>query len=166
MTNGDLLTRLFIWLALAAYAIATALIVRCDSARARWAWTLGCGFYFAHVVCAFAFFHHWSHAAAYVETARQTRELVGWDWGGGIFANYLFTVVWLADVLWWWLAPAAHARRSRAATALLHGFFFFMVFNGTVVFGNGPVRWYGAAICAWVAWLWVRAKLVETPRAS
>jgi hypothetical protein len=157
MHTGDFLTKLTIWLALAAYAIGTALIVRSPaSPRSRVLWTLGCGFYLAHIVCAFGFFHHWSHAAAYDETARQTRELVGWNWGGGLFVNYLFTLVWGADVLWWCLAPAGHARRSPPATALIHGFFFFMIFNGTVVFGHGPVRWYGAAICAAVAFLWVQ----------
>ncbi len=156
MTTGEFLTKLTVWLALAAYAIGTALIVRSPSPRTRVVWTLGCGFYVAHVLCAFGFFHHWSHTAAYEETARQTRELVGWHWGGGLFVNYLFTLVWLADVLWWWLAPLGHARRSAVATALLHGFFFFMVFNGTVVFGRGPVRWYGAAICGTVVFLWAR----------
>jgi hypothetical protein len=155
MTTGALATKLTVWLALAAYAMGTAFLVR-SSPRARALWTLGCCFYLAHLLCAFGFIHHWSHAAAYQETARQTRELVGWDWGGGLFVNYLFTAVWLADVLWWWLAPAAHARRSPGATALLHGFFFFMVFNGTVVFGRGPVRWYGAAICGAVVYLWAR----------
>src|SRR3954470_19546310 len=118
MLHGEFATKVTVWLALAAYAIATALIVR-SSPRARWLWTVGCGFYVAHVLCAFAFFHHWSHAAAYEETARQTRALIGWDWGGGLFVNYLFTLVWVADLLWWWLAPAAHARRSPTATALI-----------------------------------------------
>jgi hypothetical protein len=189
MPVGDFLTRLTVWLALAAYAIGTACIVRSSFTRARWIWTLGCAFYLAHVLCAFGFFHNWSHTAAYVETAHQTRELVGWNWGAGIFVNYLFTLVWLADVLWWWLAPATSEfgvpasagqaslapgarvrertpdrlkaglrtqRRSPAASAMLHGFFFFMVFNGAVVFGHGPVRWYGVAICAAVAYLWAR----------
>lgn len=157
MHTGDLLTKLTAWLALAAYAVGTGFLVRSPaSPRARLVWTLGCGFYLAHVVCAFGFFHHWSHAAAYDETARQTRELIGWNWGGGIFVNYLFTLVWLADVLWWWLTPAGHLRRSHTATALIHGFFFFMVFNGTVVFGHDPVQWYGALVCAVVAGLWWR----------
>src|SRR4051812_41967809 len=105
MTAGELATKLTVWLALAAYAVATAILVRSPaSPRARGLWTLGCGFYLAHVLCAFGFFHHWSHGAAYQATARQTRELVGWEWGGGLFVNYLFTAIWVADVLWWWFA--------------------------------------------------------------
>ena len=73
---------------------------------------LGCAFFVAHVVCAFSFYHHWSHAAAYLETARQTGEMTGFRWGGGIFLNYLIAAAWAADVLWWWLAPENFARRS------------------------------------------------------
>ena len=159
MNRGELLTRLTVWLALCAYATGVAMLLLANRrphwlARARWAWTLGCAFFLAHVVCAFVFFHGWSHDAAYRETARQTAELTGLRWGGGLFLNYLFALAWLADVLWWWLAPASFARRSPRLTAVWQGFFFFMVFNGTIVFGKGPVRWLGAAICAGLAALW------------
>ena len=159
MNRGELLTRLTVWLALCAYALGAAMLLLARErprlpARARWAWTLGCAFFLAHVVCAFGYFHGWSHAAAYSETARQTAELTGLRWGGGLFLNYVFAAAWLADVLWWWLAPASFARRSPRLTAAWQGFFFFMVFNGTIVFGNGPVRWLGMAICAGLAVLW------------
>lgn len=159
MNRGELLTRLTVWLALCGYAAGAALLILARDrthwlARARWAWTFGCALFLAHVVCAFAFFHDWSHTAAYRETARQTAEMTGLHWGGGLFLNYFFALAWLADVLWWWLAPASFARRSPRLTAVWHGFFFFMVFNGTVVFGKGPVRWFGAVICAILAALW------------
>ena len=160
MNRGELLTRLTVWLALCGYATGAAMLLLADGrphrlARARWAWTFGCAFFVAHVVCAFVFFHGWSHAAAYRETARQTAELTGLRWGGGLFVSYLFALAWLADVLWWWLAPASWVRRSPRLTAAWQGFFFFMVFNGTIVFGKGPVRWLGAAICAGLAALWL-----------
>jgi hypothetical protein len=159
MTRGELLTRLTIWLALSAYAIGATMLLLARRqqqwhARARWPWTFGCTFFLAHVICAFAYYHDWSHAAAYRETARQTAELTGFHWGGGLFFNYLFALAWLIDVLWWWLAPASFARRSPRAACIWHGFFFFMVFNGTIVFGHGPVRWFGALICAGLAGLW------------
>jgi hypothetical protein len=121
------------------------------------------------VWCAFAYFHHWSHAAAYRETARQTGELTGWRWGGGLFFNYVFAVAWLGDVLWWWLAPGGFARRSPRLHALWHGFFFFMVFNGAVVFARGPGRWLGVLLCGGLAALWWRQRrdaiAARTPRA-
>ena len=88
------------------------------------------------------------------KTARQSAALTGWHWGGGLYFNYVFAAAWLADVLWWWLAPASFTRRSRSLTALWHGFFFFMVFNGAVVFGHGPVRWLGGFLCGSLAILW------------
>jgi hypothetical protein len=171
MHRGEFLTRLTIWVALCAYAVGagTLLLARGRPqwvARARCIWTLGCAFFLAHVFCAFSFYHQWSHAAAYRETARQTAEMTGLHWGGGIFLNYAFAAAWLADVLWWWLAPADFVRRSPRISRVWHGFFFFMVFNGTVVFGNGPVRWLGGLICIALAGLWRRRRnaVIASPR--
>jgi hypothetical protein len=152
MISGEFLTRASVWLAIIAYAIATAMRFmakgRSDMMRpARWIWTIGCGCFLAHVAFAFAYFHHWSHAAAYQETARQTADLTGWHWGGGLYLNYIFAIAWLIDALWWWCAPEKFAKRSRGLTVSWHCFMFFMVFNGTVVFGHGPVRWLGAIVC-------------------
>ncbi|OYV93053.1 MAG: hypothetical protein B7Z73_03955 [Planctomycetia bacterium 21-64-5] len=151
--------------------------------RQRWArlaWTLGCLCYLAHVACAFHFYHGWSHAAAYRHTAERTAAVAGWSWGGGVYFNYVFTAVWLADTLWWW-------RTSSVGNALcgvpkrcqreLHGtpqrafptdpsrrdwlhlavqlFMAFMVFNATVVFGQGFVRWFGVTGCTLLALHWL-----------
>ena len=164
MAPGELLTRAAVWLALFAYAIGVGTMVFargriCWLADARRAWTVGCLFFLAHVGCAFGFYHGWSHASAYRETARQTGAVTGFRWGGGLFINYLFAVAWSADVLWWWLASGSFARRSRWLARIWHGFAFFMVFNGTVVFGSGPVRWLGALICAALAALWWRSSV-------
>jgi len=164
---GELLTRLSIWLALIAYAIGTALLLEPHGqarhrAQARWVWTLGCLFFLSHVVCAFDFYHHWSHDAAWRETARQTAQLTGWHWGGGLYFNYVVAAGWLADVLWWWTAPGSFDQRPRWVTGLWHGFLFFMVFNGAIVFGHGPVRLLGLLICAVLAiQLWGRTKILK-----
>lgn len=170
MTRGEFLTRLTIWLALIAYALGAGLLVRArrrpgEWSRARLAWTIGCAFFLAHVGCAFGYFHHWSHAAALDDTAHQTAEMTGWHWGGGLYLNYLFVAAWLADVLWWWLAPARFAARPPRLNWLWHGFFLFMVFNGTVVFGKGPVRWLGALICGNLValWWWERRHAITSP---
>jgi len=171
MNRGELLTRLTIWLALCAYATGAGMMLLAQArphwlARARWAWTFGCACFLAHVACAFSFYHHWSHDAAYRETERQTTEMTGFHWGGGIFLNYLFAAAWLADVLRWWVVPWNSARRPSRIATVWHGFFFFMVFNGTVVFGTGSVRWLGVLICTGLAglWLWRRNAAVATAR--
>lgn len=112
---------------------------------ARWAWTVGCGVYLVHVAFAFHFLHHWSHAAAVEHAARRTREVVGLEFGAGIYVNYAFTLLWIVDVAWWW-------RRSRTGQAaptayywVVQAIFAFMMFNATVVFGPPHWKWTVAA---------------------
>ncbi len=166
MHRGELLTRLSVWLALAAAAASLGMQLsrRAWIPGARWAWTVGCAFFVLHVLCAFAYYHAWSHRAAYQETARQTGELTGFYWGGGLFLNYLFAMLWVIDALAWWRAPAGEPRWPRRWLAAWHGFFVFMLFNGTVVFGSGPVRWFGGIVCAMLAWLWWRGRWAGTAR--
>jgi hypothetical protein len=131
-------------LALAAYVAATAAWLARRDAPARALWTAGCGLYLVHVVAAFQFVHGWSHTAAYLETARQTAETVGMNWGGGIYFNYGYTLIWVADVAWWWWRGLAGYRaRPQWITLAVQGFFAFMFFNGTVVFARGVIRWFG-----------------------
>jgi hypothetical protein len=115
-------------------------------AAARITWTLACAFYLAHVVTAFQFHHHWSHLAAYRETARQTAEVFGLNWGGGLYFNYVFTLLWIADAAWWWQTGLDRYRcRPGWMTLAVHAFFGFMFLNATAVFGSGPMRWFGVA---------------------
>ena len=160
MSLGVALTKWSIWVALLGYALgAVGLLLARREPRwwslARLAWTAGCVAYLGHVYSAFQFYHGWSHSSAFEETARQTREAVGWEVGEGLFVSYFFTAAWLADVIWWWRAGAEnYARRPRVFTIALHLFFFFIVFNATVVFESGAVRWLGLALCGGLASLW------------
>ena len=81
----------------------------------------------------------------YEDTSRRTKELLGAGWGCGLYFNYLFTGVWIVDVIWWWRGLAMYRRRPRWIQAGVHAFFAFMFFNATVVFAAGPVRWLGLA---------------------
>src|SRR5687767_9943408 len=100
---GEWLTRWTVRGALGLYVV-TAVLRLADRERraARVVWTVGCVLFLAHVACAFHFAHGWSHADAYRQTARQTRELFGLDWGGGLYLNYLFTLAWVVDAGYWW----------------------------------------------------------------
>jgi hypothetical protein len=112
---------------------------------ARGAWTGGVALALLHVVLAFEFVYAWDHGAAVAATVQQTADLVGWGWRGGIYVNYFFLTLWLADVCWWWVAPASHAGRSvRFETARL-ALFTFMFFNGGVVFATAATRVIGIA---------------------
>lgn len=137
--------------------IAVMLYVASLAARGnRIAWSAGCLFYLAHVVCAFAYFHRWSHDEAFAATARQTAETVGFDWGGGLYVNYVFTLVWTADVIWWWSSAASYHARPRWLHAIIHAFLGFIVFNATVVFATGFSRWFGVLACALLAFIYGR----------
>ena len=142
---GDALTRWTIRVALALAVAALAARIAQRSRPARLAWTVGCLAYLAHIFCAFHFFHDWSHSAAYAATARDTAAVFGLDWGGGLYFNYVFTLVWVVDVLWWLVHPATYETRPRWVNVVVYAFFAFMAFNGAVVFASGPTRWIGLA---------------------
>jgi hypothetical protein len=154
-TLGDDLIRNTIRLALLYYAIALTLLLRSQppdwhkhSHRirlARLCWTLAWVTYLIHVAMAFHFAHHWSHA----EAMRHTEEVSGV--GEGIFVSHLFTLLWTTDVVSWWLWPSWYARRPAWIDWLLHGFMLFVVFNATVVFESGWIRWAGVVLFAWLA---------------
>jgi hypothetical protein len=150
-----MLIQVTIWAALLAYTAGE--WGRIQTPRASWAkavWTIGALLYAAHVAAAFTFAYEWSHAAAYAHTARQTANLVGLDWGGGIWVNYAFTVVWLAEAVWWWTAPSHYLSRPRPLELIVRAVFLFMIVNGAVVFVAGPAKWIGAAIVAALCAIW------------
>jgi len=170
MDSGALLTKVTVWVAVAGYAAGAAAFAlsrgrRGWDAAARLAWTVACVALLAHVACAFHVYHGWSHESAYVETARQTGEVVGLDWGGGLFINYAILIGWVADVAWWWLAGLdSYRRRPWPLLAAWHGFLIFIIFNATVVFKNGFTRWAGLGVCLGlcvVGWLAARDSLTR-----
>jgi hypothetical protein len=156
MVTGEFLTRWTVRVALTLYVLALALRVSAAGCRRRLAtarlfWTVGCLAFLLHTASAFEFYHDWSHRAAYEATARQTAEVVGLDWGGGLYANYAFAALWTVDVCWWWFGPEHYQARPRTLEWALQGFLGFMAFNATVVFGVGAIRWFGLAATLFLA---------------
>jgi hypothetical protein len=166
---GDALTRNTIRLSLAWYAAALAFMIRLQGAEdwqaitplgktARWCWSWACLTFVVHVALAFHYFHHWSHTHAF----EHTREVSGF--GAGLYISYLFTLLWTADATAWWLAPAWYATRSRWLDRLLHGFMLFIVFNGTVIYEQGPIRWISAAIFLFLAIWWLSSRAARVSK--
>jgi len=117
------------------------------------------------MLAAFGVYHHWSHQEAYLDTARQTAEIFYIDWGGGIYFNYLFSVIWLADVVWLWMDTAGYNKRPRWISAAIHSFMAFMFFNATIVFAAGWTRRFGLAACLALLLLWrYRARAIACKR--
>ena len=166
MDMGQWMTRATVWLALFLYAAAEVAAARHGSVRlVRWLNSMGFAALLAHLGCAFQFHHHWSHSAAYAETARQTAELVGWNWGGGLFVNYAFVLVWLGDVTWFWTNRDSYSARPDWVRWGVRAFFLFMIFNGAVVFVHGAGRWAGLLLCITLIGCWWRTRVrgVDAP---
>ncbi|HET9528224.1 MAG TPA: hypothetical protein VFO99_18750 [Pyrinomonadaceae bacterium] len=161
MMSGELLTRSTIWIAFAAYAIGCVILAIGGRQKNydRWvrlAWTMGCAALVAHFIAAFHFYHAWSHQSAYADTARQTAEVFAINWGGGLFINYAVAIFWFADVTWWWRAGLnSYRERPWLLTIIWHGFLIFIIFNATVVFKNGWVRWIGLLVCLSLCLSWM-----------
>lgn len=114
--------------AAALYVIALALLLGRRHVVSRRVSLAGLAMYLIHVACAFEFFYGWSHTTAYRETARQTQALFGVDWGGGLYLNYVFTLLWTGECVAAWRGTSLS--RARAG---VHAFLAFMVVNATVV---------------------------------
>lgn len=165
MDSGEILTR---WTARAAMAIFfLGLISRITKNREnstvnRWTWSTGCFVYLLHVVCAFQFVHHWSNSAAYRATSERTAAMVGLEWGGGLYVNYAFTLVWIGDVCWWWFSRDSYQNRAPILEWTILGFLVFIAFNASVIFAEGATRWVGAGACILLLGIWLCQKIYGT----
>lgn len=98
----------------------------------RRTWAIACALLWVHIAIAFHLGHGWSHRAAW----DHTRAVGGY--GEGVFVNYTFALVWLADAVWALAAPNSYRTRSRWLHGAIHGFLAFVVFNAAVVFATTP----------------------------
>ncbi|MGQ0637712.1 MAG: hypothetical protein ACT4QC_24305 [Planctomycetaceae bacterium] len=166
---GVALTKNSIRLALAWYVTALVLMMHsgpidwwATTSRGRitrWCWTWGLISFVVHLVMAFHFYHRWSHADAFERTKRIS------GLGEGLDVSYLFTWLWVLDVLRWWGNAARYAARSAKIEWALHGFMLFIVFNATVVFEHGVIRWAGVVGLTVLAVAWcVSRRLFERLR--
>jgi hypothetical protein len=137
---------------------------RREATFGRWLraiWSAGCVLMLVHVACAFHFYHEWSHAEAQAATARQVEQLVGVPLGWGIYFNYAYLAVWVADAAWWWIRPALIAARPILIGAAVHLFMVFMAFNGAVVFAAGAAPWVGLGVSSLLVLLLARRLLAR-----
>jgi hypothetical protein len=154
VATGELLTRLAIWLALGLYVAAQA---TGPSRLGRWFSAGGWVLFAVHVAFAFQVHYGWSHATALRETAAQTEVMTGVRTGSGLYVNYLFGLVWLAEVSWWACGETSYLTRPRWVELAVRAFFLFMILNGAVVFVDGPQRWIGLALVAVLLYAWRRS---------
>jgi hypothetical protein len=120
---------------------------------AWWAFSLGLLLALVHTALAFDVVHNWVHEDAVRSTARQTEAMFGRAVGRGVYVNYLFFAVWLADA-WWWRAGAAADERPRAVTWILRSFYLVIILNAAVIFAAPARRALGLFAVAMLAWAW------------
>jgi hypothetical protein len=149
---GRTLIAATIYLSLFSYLLAVVCwITKRRGRRYRALWTAGCVLLCAHTMFAFHFHHEWSHTHAVAVTAEQTEAVLGVRFGNGIWFSYLLMVVWLIDVLHLWRRMDRESAFWSYFSIAVHAYAFFILFNGTVVFEDGAMRWAGVIGSFWVA---------------
>ena len=128
---------------------------------ARGLWTAGVALALIHAVVAFDVAYEWSHEAARMDTARRTAAVTGVGWGGGIFVNYLFLALWVADVV----VVVDRAGRVPVGRSSSSGrawrSFFSCSSTGAIVLAGNAARAVGGipavvAVCTpgcWMSWI-------------
>lgn len=111
---------------------------------ARWLWTAGCVLFLLHVAAAFHFRHGGSHAAAFDHVRQRTLHDTGWDSGIGLYLNYAFGVLWLANTILWW--RRTDWPEQRRAYWIVQSLFAFMICQATAIFGPPFWRPVGVAV--------------------
>jgi hypothetical protein len=147
------------------------LFVAAETAKARphgatpgaWRlWAAGALLCAIHIVLAMAVHHAWSHEHAVRETAARSAEVYGFGWRGGLYLNYVFLLVWIAELVWWRASPAAYLGRSGFLAWTLRAFYAVIIVNAVVIFASPPGRVVGLVLCAWLGWGWLRS--IASPR--
>lgn len=123
----------------------------------RWAWhvwALGAVLCAVHMLLAMGIRHGWSHQSAIESTAAQTQAVYGLNWGGGVYVNYAFLAVWLAELIWWRASPATYLSRPSSATWSARTFYLIVLFNAAVMFASGFRALAGLILIAILLWIW------------
>jgi hypothetical protein len=107
----------------------------------------------AHITFAMGSVHGWSHEAAAHATAAQTESVYGWRWGGGLFVNYLFVIVWAVEAFFR-RRPNGSFVDGAGVTWALRIFYGMVIFNAAIVFARGSMRALGVLIVTALLLAW------------
>ena len=106
-------------------------------------WLSGALLALAHSIGTMMTFHQGSQLAAFESTAKQTEQLLGFRFGAGLYVNYLFVIVWLADAAIRLLLPKRYPDFPNWYRYVMTGFLVFIAINGAIVFQAGWTRYVG-----------------------
>jgi hypothetical protein len=119
-----------------------------------WLWFGGAMLCAIHMMVALGLRHGWSHQASVEATAAQTAAVYGLYWGEGIYFNYLFVAVWLAESAWWCINPKSFTSRPPVVVSIARAFYLLIIVNAAVVFAAPPRRLAGAVLVLGLLWAW------------
>ena len=121
-------------------------------------WSTACLFAAVHAYLALSDVHQWNHQHAFDHIANETERVLGFRFGYGVYFNYLFVIVWIADVIWLWSSPESYQKRSNRLSSAFHLFLILIMVNGAVVFRDGLPRYLGTVVIASILVTWWRCK--------
>jgi len=121
-------------------------------------WSTACLFAAVHAYLALSDVHQWNHQHAFDHIANETERVLGFRFGYGVYFNYLFVIVWIADVIWLWSSPESYQNRSNRLSSAFHLFLILIMVNGAVVFRDGLPRYLGIVVIASILVTWWRCK--------
>ena len=166
-TTGETLLRLTIRIAVVCYLWRSLLQIRIRfrevSCTQCALWCVGCLFYVLHVGFAFAYIHDWSHQAALQHTADETERLIGLHRGDGLWVNYVFSIIWIADVIRISAACIRGRKTNQSLDFAVAALFAFIFFNATVVFGPPVYRLMAVPVAVLATFVWYRSGRVTHP---
>ena len=87
-----------------------------------WLWFGGAILCAIHMMLALGLRHGWSHQSSVEVTVAQTAAVYGVHWGAGIYFNYLFVAVWLAESAWWCINPKSFVSRPPVVASMARAF--------------------------------------------
>ena len=135
-----------------------------------WLWFAGAIVCSIHIIVALAVRHGWSHQSSIEATAAQTAAVYGLHWGGGVYFNYLFAGLWLAESVWWSINPGSFVSRPPAAVFIVRAFYLLIIVNAAIVFAAPSRRFAGAVLVLGLLWAWRpragRAGVIRTRQTS
>jgi hypothetical protein len=156
---------LAIWLSMILFVAGEAgkRLVRADNTAKWpwWAWTIGVTLCAVHMAIAMAVRHGWSHQDAVRATAQQAAAVYGFRWGGSLYVNYAFLLIWAGETAWWAISPRTYLWRGNALVWSLRAFYFVIIFNAVVVFARPVMRPAGLVLIGVLVGTWVRAIIWE-----
>ena len=140
----DALLYLTVWISLSLFALAEVARDRTDALWPRAVSAVGLALMIVHIFIAMDIRHGWQHSSAVTATAQQTHQVYGIAWGGGIYVNYLFILVWGLAV------PGFRGSGVRIAPV----FFLIVIANAAIVFAVGWRRVLGVLIVFVLLYAW------------